>query len=183
MKKHNLAFIDVETTGFDPSKHEMIEIGGILAKQVPGSSGGPKLEQVDEFEFKIKPENLENADPGSLRVNGYNDAEWLFAADLSSVMQSVSDKTADAIMVAQNITFDWSFLQAGFAKTGIPNKMHYHKLDLIPMVFAKFYHSEEPKRYNLGYLAEFFGVKNAKAHTALADARATFEIYQKLLEI
>ena len=30
MKKHNLAFIDIEATGLDVSKHEIIEIGCII---------------------------------------------------------------------------------------------------------------------------------------------------------
>jgi DNA polymerase III epsilon subunit-like protein len=28
-----------------------------------------------------------------------------------------------------------------------------------------------------------FGIKNEHAHTALSDARATFELYKKLIEI
>ncbi|MEZ4114453.1 MAG: exonuclease domain-containing protein [Candidatus Paceibacterota bacterium] len=38
MKKHNLAFVDIETTGFDPDKHEMIEIGIVIVKQL-GTEG------------------------------------------------------------------------------------------------------------------------------------------------
>jgi oligoribonuclease (3'-5' exoribonuclease) len=40
MKKHNLAFVDVETTGTDPFKHEIIEIAGIIARQVPQPDRG-----------------------------------------------------------------------------------------------------------------------------------------------
>ncbi|MEK9183615.1 MAG: exonuclease domain-containing protein [Patescibacteria group bacterium] len=36
MKKHNLAFTDLETTGLDAHKHEIIEIGCIVAKQIEG---------------------------------------------------------------------------------------------------------------------------------------------------
>ncbi|KKS11066.1 MAG: hypothetical protein UU67_C0085G0001, partial [Candidatus Daviesbacteria bacterium GW2011_GWB1_41_5] len=38
------------------------------------------------------------------------------------------------------------------------------------------------ERFNLGALAKYFGVENEKAHSALADIRATFEIYKKLLK-
>ena len=183
MKKHNLAFIDLETTGFDPEKHEIIEIGGIIAKQIPVPGKGPRLEVVDEFEYKIKPEHIETAMPEALRVNSYNDADWLFASDLDSIMKVVQEKTADCIMVGQNVHFDAKFLEAGFKKAGLENKMHYHKLDLIPMAFAKNYHNENPRWYNLQGLAEHYGIKNEAAHSALADIKATFEIYKKLLEI
>ena len=35
MQDYNLAFLDVETTGLDPQKHEVIQIGVVLAKQIP----------------------------------------------------------------------------------------------------------------------------------------------------
>jgi len=183
MKNHNLAFIDVETTGFDPERHEIIEIGGIIAKPVPVPGRGPKLEVVEEFEYKIKPEHLETADPEALRINSYNDADWLFASDLASVMKIIQEKTADCVIVGQNVHFDWRFLDAAFKKTGLTSRMHYQKLDLIPIVFAKTYHQSEPERFNLRSLAEHYGVVNPNAHSALADIRATFEIYKKVLEI
>jgi oligoribonuclease (3'-5' exoribonuclease) len=43
MKIHNLAFIDTETTGTDPDKHEIIELAVIIAKQVEREGKGPKL--------------------------------------------------------------------------------------------------------------------------------------------
>ena len=55
MKKHNLAFIDIETTGLNLLKHEIIEIGCVLTT--------PELKVIEEFELKIKPEHIENADP------------------------------------------------------------------------------------------------------------------------
>lgn len=183
MKKHNLAFIDLETTGFDPERHEIIEIGGIIAKQIPVPGKGPRLEVIEEFEFKVKPEHLETADQEALRLNSYNDADWLFAVSLEQAMRQVQEKTADAIMVGQNVNFDWKFLEAAFKKTGLQNKMHYHKLDLIPMVFAKTYNDDRLKYYNLQGLSEYYGVKNDRAHTALADIKTTFEIYKKVLEI
>ena len=55
MRKHNFAFIDIETTGLNLRKHEIIEIGVVLTT--------PTLEIIEEFEIKIKPENIESADP------------------------------------------------------------------------------------------------------------------------
>jgi len=181
MKKHDLAFIDLETTGLDPDRHEIIEVGGIIVRQSISPDGGRIFETIEEFEYKVKPEHLELAEPEALRINGYNDLEWMFAPDLTSVMKILADKTADCIMVGQNVFFDWSFLKKAFEKTGVVNKMHWQRLDLISMVFAKHYHDETLERYNLGALARFFGVENAKAHSALADIRTTFEIYKKLL--
>ncbi len=183
MRKHNLAFIDLETTGFNPDKHEVIELAGLIARQVPRPGKGPSLEMIEEFEFKIKPEHLDTAEPEALRINGYNEMDWLFAADLTQVMKAVADKTADCTLVTHNLTFDWNFLDHAFRKTGVENKMHYAKLDTISFAYAKLYNREEVQRFSLRSLAEYFGIQNEKAHTALADIRTTFEIYKKLIEL
>lgn len=183
MKKHNLAFIDLETTGLDPEKHEIIELGCLLARQIPQAGKGSKLEVIEEFDFKIKPKHIETAEPDALIKNGYSEGEWLFAADLEQALETLADKTESASMVAHNVTFDWNFLNKAFSTTGIKNKMHYHRIDTMSMAFAKLYDNERAQAFSLGALAEFFGIKNERAHTAMADIRTTFEIYKKLLGI
>ena len=86
-------------------------------------------------------------------------------------------------MISHNITFDWPFLQHAFAKTKVLNKMLSVRLDLLSMAFAKLYHKEEVQRFNLKFLADYFGIKNENAHTAMSDIKASIEIYKKLLEI
>ncbi len=183
MKKHNLAFIDLETTGTDPERHEIVEIGCLIAKQVPRPGKGPTVEMIEAFDIKVQPEHIETAEPEALQINGYNSADWLFAVSLPQALKMLADKTGGAIMVAQNVTFDWNFLNKAFAKTGIANPMHFPKIDLISMAFAKLYHDERVQRFGLGALTDHFGLKNDQAHTALADIKVTFEIYKKLLDL
>lgn len=182
MKKHNLAFIDIETTGLNPDRHEIIELAGIIVRQIPQMGKGAKVEAVEEFEIKIKPEHLETAEPEALRINGYNDADWLFATDLTSAMKLVAGKTKDCVLVGLNIAFDASFLDHAFRKTGVKNEMHFHRIEVMSMAFAKLYDSPLAERFSLKALAEYFKIENAKAHTALSDIRTTFEVYKKLIE-
>jgi len=181
MKKHNLAFIDLETTGLFPEKHEIIEIGVVVAKHIRRDGKGPALEKIEEFDIKVKPQRITDADPAALDVNGYNDADWLFASDLKSAMQVFADKTEGANMVAQNVSFDAGFLDKAFFLTGVENKMKRFRIDLLSIYFAKTYDETETYRFNLASMCERFGVENLKAHTALSDARAAFEVYKKLL--
>jgi DNA polymerase-3 subunit epsilon len=181
MKAHNLAFIDVETTGLDADQHELIEIGCVVARQVPQSGKGPMLEILDEFEYKILPEHLETADPESLAINGYTDEKWVGAISLEDAMEKFSDRVRGASFVAHNAFFDYAFIEHAFKKTGVKNFMHYHRLDTVSIAFAKLYDKTEVEKFSLRFLCEYFGVKNKNAHTALSDARATFEVYKKLL--
>jgi len=181
MKTHNLAFIDVETTGTDPNKHEIIELAVIVAKQTLREGKGPKLEIIEECEWKIKPEHIELADEQALRVNGYNEVDWMFAVDRKKAMEELSKKTQSCIFVSHNLVFDYGFVMKAYEETGVENNMHYGKLDTISMALARLYDAPQADRFSLRALCELLKVENAKAHTALADTRALVEVYKKLM--
>jgi DNA polymerase III epsilon subunit-like protein len=181
MKDSLLAFLDVETTGFDPERHEIVQIGIVLAKQNPRPGKGPELTIVEEIDLKIKPEHIETADEEALRINGYNEGEWMFAPDLKPTMEMLSKKLDGAILVAHNLAFDNSFMEAAWKKTGVENTMKRYKLDTISIAFARFYERDGDMRYSLGYLCDIFGIKNENAHTALADAKALYQVYKKMM--
>jgi DNA polymerase III epsilon subunit family exonuclease len=183
MKSHNLAFIDVETTGLDPNRHEIIELGCVLARQVPMEGKGSRLEFVEEFEYRILPEHLEDADPESLMINGFTAERWADAVPLEVAMEQFSEKVRGASFVAHNVSFDLAFVEKAFKRTGVKNLMHYHKIDTISLAFAILYHNPEVQKFSLRALCEYFGIQNKNAHTALSDARATFELYKHLMSV
>lgn len=183
MKSQRLAFIDTETTGLNPDVHELIQVGCVLVDQNwETKDGSPKFEIVEEFELKIKPERISDADPVALRVNGYDPSEWVFAYTLSEAMKIFSDKTKGSIMVAHNVCFDFGFIEKAFRLTSIENQMHYHKLDTISIAFAKLHDNSDIDKFSLRVLCEYFGIENKNAHTALSDARATFKVYENLMK-
>jgi len=181
MKDSILAFIDTETTGLDPQRHEVIQIGIVLARQIPRDNGmGPTIEKIEEIDMKIKPERIEDADEEALRINGYNEAEWMFAPDLKNAMEFIAKKLEGTIQVSHNLTFDAPFLEKCFEKAGMENTMKRYKLDTISIAFARLYNRDDVK-YSLKYLCDLFQVKNDNAHTALSDARALYEVYKKMM--
>ncbi|MFA5841052.1 MAG: 3'-5' exonuclease [Candidatus Paceibacterota bacterium] len=175
MRKHNFAFIDIETTGLNLLKHEIIEIGCVLTTA--------ELEVIEEFELKIKPEHIEDADPVALKVNHYNPDNWESAYGLKEAMEILSLKVKDCIMVGHNVAFDAGFLEYTFNKIQIQNTMHYHKLDTISLAWAKFHNDPNIEHLSLRELCIHFDIKNERAHSALPDARATFELYKKLMAL
>lgn len=175
MRKHNLAFIDIETTGLDVLKHEIIEIGCVIVT--------PELQVVEEFELKVKPKHIERADATSLKISHYDKTAWKGAYALKDAMRTFSEKTKGIIMVGQNVAFDSSFLEHAFSKTKIKNSMHYHKLDTISIAWAKFHKDLDFEHFSLREMCLRFGIKNVAPHTALSDARATLELYKKLMEM
>jgi DNA polymerase III epsilon subunit family exonuclease len=175
MRKHNFAFIDIENTGLNMALHEIIEIGCVLTTS--------NLEVIEEFELKIKPEHIEDADSVSLKISHYDPILWKRAYTLEKAMKIFSKKTKDCIMVGHNVAFDSGFLEYAFNKTQIINTMHYHKLDTISIAWAKLHKEPDLEHFSLRELCVRFDIKNEHAHTALSDARATFELYKKLMEL
>lgn len=175
MRKHNFAFIDIETTGLSVIDHEIIEIGCVLTT--------PELEIIEEFELKIKPERIEDADPTALKINHYNAIDWRDAQSLKDSMKIFSKKVKDCIMVAQNVAFDFGFLEYAFAQNKLSNTMHYHRLDTISIAWAKLNKEKDFEHFSLREMCKRFGIENENAHNALSDARATYELYDKLMSL
>ncbi len=181
MKESTLAFLDVETTGLDPQKHEVIQIGVVLARQYDrGGNLGPGIEKLEEIDMKIKPSRIEDAEEDALRINGYNEADWMFAPDIKNAMEHLGKKLAGCVQVSHNITFDSAFLEKSFERAEMSNPMARYKLDTISIAFARLYNRPDVK-YSLRYLCELFQIKNENAHTALADAKALYELYKKMM--
>ena len=175
MRKHNLAFIDIETTGISLIKNEIIQIGCVLTT--------PKLKKIEEFELKVKPEKIENANPVALKINHYNKKDWEESLSLEDAMKIFSKKVEGCIMVGQNVSFDAGFLEYAFAKTKLLNSMHYHKLDTISIAWAKLNKKKDFTHFSLREMCKYFGITNKNPHSALSDARATYELYKKLIAL
>jgi DNA polymerase III alpha subunit (gram-positive type) len=175
MRKHDLAFIDIETTGLSVIEHEIIEIGCVITND--------KLKIKEEFEIKIKPKNIERADKVALKVNHYSDVGWENASDLKDALKILSSKIKDCIMVGQNVAFDSSFLEYNFEKNNIKNSLHYHRLDTISIAWARLHNDPEVLHFSLREMCKRFDIYNENPHSALSDARATYELYKKLMDL
>lgn len=177
MKGKRLAFIDIETTGTNAFKHEIIELACVLVdEERPG-----QYKIIDEFETKIRPKHIETAEPEALRINGYDEAAWMFAPTLEEALTHLSKKAQGSVMVAQNVSFDYSFLATAFGQTGIEDPFFYAKLDTIPLAYYVLRNVPEISSYTLRSLCDYFGIKNDRAHSALADTRATVEVWKRLM--
>lgn len=183
MKKRTLAFVDLETTGLDPSRCEIIEIGIVLAEQRANLFGSSFLELVSEHNIQLIPQHIETAEPKGLEVNRYYDRDWILAVPQAQGLKEAGEILRDKVFIAQNVGFDWAFIQRAGQEHGIDfdSLVHYHKLDLASMVFGKLYKDSALHKFSLREMTQYFDVKNDNAHTALSNARATFEVCNKLL--
>lgn len=184
IRGRNFAFIDLEMTGLDLETHEITEIGLVLARYEHQSSGEVIMQKLGEYEWKVKPEHLDTADPVALKIAHFDPETWdEEAVPKERALRELTELCKDATMVGHNVAFDFSFLEKAFRVNGIENKMHYHKLDTISVAFGLLHEETTLERFSLRELCDYFQIENRKAHTALSDARATYELYEKLMNL
>jgi DNA polymerase III epsilon subunit family exonuclease len=179
MNHSKFIVVDIETTGLNLNTSEIIEIGCVLFK-----FNNKKLmyEIEEEFEIKIKPDHIETADPRSLKINKYSELDWKNAVSLKDGLKIFSKKSKDRVMIGHNVGFDFYFLNYFLLKCKLKNNLHYHLLDTLSMAYVKLKDNKDAKRLSLQYLCDYFGIENKKAHSALSDAKATYELFLKIID-
>lgn len=180
-------WLDTETTGLDPIKHDIIQIAGIV--EIDG-------EFRRKFEFKCRPHNPANIDPETIKIHGYTVEEmnsWQSPLDLYRDLISLLGGYVDKfnkldkfIPAGQNVKFDIEMLHSFFIKCKdryLGSWIRRQNLDLIQIaVIANYLGFINPKNYKLETLAQMFGIK-FDAHDAMADIIATREVGEKLLSL
>ncbi len=171
------AITDVETLGLNFRIYDIVDFALLLID--------PKtLELIHLMDFKVKPKLPEVFDPESVAINGYNEADWREADDLDSVMKLYSKLTEGAIFVSHNVTFDYGFVDEAFAKTGVPNLMDYHRLDLFSLAWAKKSSMPGLDKLNMWALCDHFGIpKEPSPHRAINGAMCELEVLKRLMAL
>lgn len=170
-----VAFVDLETTGLDPSRHDIIEIGIVHVD-------ARTLEVLDEYEALVAPERLGEAQLDALAINGFTTAAWEHALPLREALLEVAPLLEGALVAGHNVGFDWAFLEAGFRRAGLalPN-VDYHRLDTASLAWPLVVTGELPSM-SLDPLASLLGLDRPHPHRALADARCSLEVARRLVD-
>lgn len=170
------SFIDTETTGLDPSKHELLEIS-ILREKSP-----PTHAEYDMWiTYKIKPERIEDASPQALKINGYTPEDWVDAVPFAEVAEEIAALLTDCLVVGHNVDFDLNFINAALRRAGVEAKISYHKLDTTTLAYEHL-HQKGLDSLSLASVCKHLGVTNAGAHTASADVYRCREAFYKLTQ-
>lgn len=167
-----LAIVDIETTGDDEIRHEILEIGLLLVEQ-------KTLSVITSANWLIKPHHIETAIPAALTKNGYNESDWKDALELSEVMPVFSEMTNGAVFTAFNVCFDLAFIKQAFRTKGVPNLMDYHYFDVLTLAWAMC--GDKLERLNLRAVSELLNVPpEPEPHRAINGANTALEVLKKL---
>jgi DNA polymerase III epsilon subunit-like protein len=172
----NISMIDVETTGLDSQKHEIIEIGLVVFE-----SESP-FKILNTFNTKVKPEHPETGSSMAFAVNGYTEKEWVDAPSLYSALGDIEEMCKGTTFISYNVSFDWSFIQEAYKKTKQRIPFDYHRLDLFTVAWMNIPH-EEMSSWKLKSVCEKLGIApEPEIHRAQNGAMCGYDVYRSLLD-
>ena len=161
------AIIDIETTGGRATRDKITEIAVVL-------HDGQKI--VDSYETLINPEVP--IPYGITKLTGISQDMVESAPRFFEVAKKVVEMTEDAIFVAHNVRFDYTFIREEFARLGFT----YTRKQLCTVRLSR---KAFPglKSYSLGNLIKHFEINVDDRHRAMADTLATVELFEKILNV
>jgi ATP-dependent DNA helicase DinG len=167
--------LDLETTGLDADSERVIEIGAARFRD------GGEVEHLEQLVNPGRP-----LDPFITALTGLTDGDLHDQPPFSTVADTLEDFVSHTPIVGQNVAFDLAFLAA----EGKRLSSHRNSADfrfaqnevLDTALLGRVFWPEWP-RFGLSSLAERFGVVQASAHRALADARTVGQVLCAMLEI
>ncbi|MBD3224635.1 MAG: DEAD/DEAH box helicase [Caldithrix sp.] len=171
--------IDLETTGLDPEKDQIIEIGAI------------KYERGQEKEVFEQLINPERPIPEFItRLTGITDKHVQDQPTFSQIFDRLDQFIGHTAFIGQQINFDISFLEYQYrARHNDFNnwenrvmRFQYLKNTRIDTLFLSRIFLPFLTSFKLGDLADSFGVDLNNAHRAIDDARATGQVFLELLD-
>ena len=156
----SIVALDLETTGLDPQKDAIIEIGAVRFV-------GNRIE--NEFSILINPgRHIPEFITG---LTGISDDMVRQAPNILEVVNELGAFIKDSPILGHNIQFDLSFLR----KFNI-----FENNDVIDTYELAAVLLPSASRYNLGALGLQLGIPLPATHRALDDARVTAAAFQKL---
>lgn len=163
----NWVAVDTETTGLNPWKHEVIEIGAVVFNV---------HEIFDEFQILIKPENKQ--DPKAREIHKISNEELdEKGEELCFAIKGFYSFVKDLPLVFHNAPFDLSFLKRASESChhSIPSNTYYDNLYLSRNYFP------DRKSHALAAIKAELKIESGPSHRALEDAKTTAKVFSSIL--
>lgn len=160
--------IDLETTGLDFEKDEIIEVALVRFEN------GVETESVD---YLVKPVSAVLR-PFIESLTGISNADIENAEPFAAVAGKIFSFIGDLPIVAHNAMFDSKFLKQTFAKVGISFDDHpvWDSLTVSRIAY------QNVSNHRLDTLVQELGIERSRAHRALPDAVACGHLFVMALD-
>ena len=159
--------VDIETTGIDPYKSKITEIGAIKVEN-------NKI--IGVYSKLINPEVTISKEIQEL--TGISNEIVKNELKIQDVIGEFVDFCENYILVGHNIIFDYSFLKVNATK----NKINFEKKGVDTYFLAKKLLEKKIKSKSLTSLCEFYKINRENKHRAYDDALACYDLLKIFIE-
>lgn len=170
----HLIVVDVETSGLDPTIHDVLEVAAI------------DLATGDELHFVPTPISsvwLEQSSAPAMRVNRYFErGVFEHQVDLETTRkrwETLGTMLDGNILAGANPAFDARFVDQAMSHHVVECRRRYQLRDLATYA-AGVLRTDPAAPTSSSEVYAALGITNEEAHSALGDARATAEAFNKL---
>lgn len=184
MFNKDLLILDVEATGADFSKYELIQLGAILLDR-------KTLKEKKSFETFIKPKHWDIYEPEAMAVNKITWEDVKGAPGLKTSLQKFEKTFGSNVIIAPyGSILDTAYLRMGYKQCKMAYPFDYHVYDIWPLAYTYMARHKLLKNktrfsgFSLEDIANHFKLAvPAGRHTALADCRLEADVLRKLLTV
>ncbi len=180
-----LAFVDTETTGLDPDRHEIWDVGLIV--------GDTEADHWEEHQWFL-PVDLGRADAFALKMGHFYDrypgateefVPWAPSGivERGEFAYEFARLTVGTHLVGAVISFDEERLRKLLRANGACPDWHYHLVDVEAIVAGKLGIQPPWKSDDLGAAVGVEPLSDEERHTALGDAKWAMRIYAAVMGI
>lgn len=169
IKTNTFAFLDIETTGGNPQRDRITEIG--IRFWRCGSEGG---EVVGEWQTLLNPET--RISTFIERLTGISNEMVADAPRFEDIADELEQQLDGVIFVAHNARFDYSFIKAEFRRLG---KLFGAKVLCTVRLSRALYPDAE--RHNMDTLIARHNLPQVERHRAMGDVTAMLAFFEHAL--
>lgn len=163
---HSYVSLDLETTGLEPKKDKIIEIGAV---RVRDGIICARMACLVNPGIRLSERIIE--------LTGIHDEALRTAPEITEVLPELINFIGEDILLGHRVLFDYSFVK----KAAVSQKTAFEKKGIDTLKIARKFLPELESR-SLPSLCRHFGIAHS-AHRALGDAEAVVSLYRKLTEL
>lgn len=156
--------VDLETTGLDPKRDKIIEVGAFIVAE------GRIIKTYETF---VNP--YRELTDTVVSLTGIRNEDLEDAPDIKTVIREFTEFSGELPILGHHVIFDYSFLKRAAVNIGLS----FERCGIDTLKLARHFMPPEEKK-NLANACAYFNIELEKSHRALEDARAAHLLYEKL---
>lgn len=161
----NYIAVDIETTGLEPKRDKIIEIGAI--RVIDG-------QETAQFHTMVNPHR--KLEQRIVDLTGITDEMVEHAPDMGDIIGEFIEFCGELPILGHHVIFDYSFLK----RAAVNEKLTFERDGIDTLKLCRILMPAEEKK-NLEAACAFYGIRREGAHRALGDARDAHHLFQRLV--